>query len=180
MRKLFYLFFLLSFFSCKDENKDQKTHALRAEPLEVPVVLTPGKDTFKLPTIILAGAPIINKVQPPIVSSSLADNPNTPQGIPHFSNFTTKDGLALDAIAYSILDKMGNLWFGSHGGGVSRYDGKTFTNYTTAQGLANNTVFSITEDEMGNLWFGTYGGGVSRYDGKTFTNYTTAKGSQIM
>ena len=73
-------------------------------------------------------------------------------------------------------DKTGNLWFGTEGGGVSRYDGKTFTNYTTTQGLASNVVLSITEDKTGNIWFGTYVGGVSRYDGKTFTNYTTAQG----
>ena len=78
---------------------------------------------------------------------------------------------------------MGNLWFGTDGGGVSRYDGKSlpagqasFTNFTTEQGLANNTVLSITEDKRGNLWFGTQGGGVSRYDGKSFTNYTTEQG----
>ena len=62
------------------------------------------------------------------------------------------------------------------GGGVSRYDGKSFTTYTTAQGLANNSVLSIAEDKSGNLWFGTDGGGVSRYDGKSFTTYTSAQG----
>ncbi|HWY11976.1 MAG TPA: two-component regulator propeller domain-containing protein, partial [Bacteroidia bacterium] len=70
----------------------------------------------------------------------------------------------------------GNLWFGTYGGGVSRYDGKFFTNFTTAQGLANNIVVSITEDKTGNLWFGTQGGGISRYDGKSFTSFTTEQG----
>ena len=40
-------------------------------------------------------------------------------------------------------DKTGNLWFGTDGGGVSRYDGKSFSTFTTAQGLANNVVRSI-------------------------------------
>ena len=93
-----------------------------------------------------------------------------------FTNFTTDNGLALDVICCSVMDKTGNLWFGTLGGGVSRYDGKSFTNFTIAQGLANNTVKSITEDKTGNLWFGTEGGGVSRYDGKSFTNFTTAQG----
>jgi hypothetical protein len=52
-------------------------------------------------------------------------------------------------------DKSGNLWFGTYGGGVSRYDGKSFTNFTTDHGLANNSIPSITEDKSGNLWFGT-------------------------
>jgi ligand-binding sensor domain-containing protein/serine phosphatase RsbU (regulator of sigma subunit) len=93
-----------------------------------------------------------------------------------FTTYTTDNGLPLDAVTASCLDHFGNIWFGTYGEGVSRYDGKSFTNYTTAQGLANNAVFSICEDKMGNLWFGTYGGGVSRYDGKSFTNYTTAQG----
>jgi class 3 adenylate cyclase/streptogramin lyase len=71
---------------------------------------------------------------------------------------------------------MGNFWFGTWGGGASRYNGKSFTSFTTAQGLANNTVWSILEDKMGNLWFGTDGAGVSRYDGKSFTSFTTAQG----
>ncbi len=77
----------------------------------------------------------------------------------------------------SILeDKSGNLWFGTYGGGVSKYDGKSFTHYTEKQGLSNNRVRAILEDKSGNLWFGTDGGGVSKYDGKTFTHYTEKEG----
>jgi ligand-binding sensor domain-containing protein/serine phosphatase RsbU (regulator of sigma subunit) len=97
-------------------------------------------------------------------------------GTSTFSNYTTDQGLALDAVSCAFTDKVGNLWFGTWGGGLSRYDGKSFTNFTTAQGLANNGVRCITEDKAGNLWFGTYGGGVSCYDGKSFTNFTSAQG----
>ena len=94
----------------------------------------------------------------------------------NFTNFTTDDGLALDAISCSIMDSLGNLWFGTFGGGVSRYDGKSFTNITVAHGLANNAVYCIAEDNKGNIWFGTYGGGVSRYDGRSFTSFNTNHG----
>jgi len=60
------------------------------------------------------------------------------------------------------------VWFGTNGGGVSKYDGVTFANFTTKEGLCDNTVSSILEDRGGNLWFGT-DGGVSEFDGKTFT-----------
>ena len=96
-------------------------------------------------------------------------------GLSFFANYNTEQGLALSSVACGFRDKPGNLWFGTFGGGVSRYDGKSFTNFTAAQGLANNIVYSITEDKKGNLWFGT-GGGVSWYDGKSFTNITTAHG----
>ncbi|MDG1915784.1 MAG: SpoIIE family protein phosphatase [Crocinitomix sp.] len=60
---------------------------------------------------------------------------------------------------YSILeDKSGNLWFGTYGGGVSRYDGKSFTHFTEKEGLSNNSVWSILEDKSGNLWFSTESG----------------------
>ena len=94
-------------------------------------------------------------------------------GMSGFTNFTTENGLALDAVLCSFMDHMGNLWFGTPGGGVSRYDGKGFVTFSTAQGLAQNNVSSIAEDKKGNLWFGTERGGVSRYDGKTFTTFTT-------
>ncbi|MBL4625919.1 MAG: SpoIIE family protein phosphatase, partial [Flavobacteriales bacterium] len=68
------------------------------------------------------------------------------------------------------------LWFGTNGGGVSKYDGKSFINFTVKQGLANNFVLSIAEDKNGNLWFGTNGGGVSKYDGKSFINFTVEQG----
>lgn len=94
----------------------------------------------------------------------------------NFTNFTSDDGLALDAISCSIMDRLGNLWFGTFGGGVSRYDGKTFTNITVTHGLANNQVLSMAEDRMGNIWFGTFGSGVCRFDGSTFTTFTTKHG----
>lgn len=98
------------------------------------------------------------------------------QGRGFFATFTTDNGLALDQVFCSYKDKEGNLWFGTNGGGVSKYDGKTFTNYTTAHGLANNIIWCITEDHKGNIWFGTDGSGASKYDGKQFTNYTTSQG----
>jgi len=69
----------------------------------------------------------------------------------------------------------GALWFGTLGGGVSRFDGSTWTTYTTADGLASNYVNAIAAASDGALWFGT-SQGVSRFDGSTWTTYTTADG----
>jgi len=62
-----------------------------------------------------------------------------------------------------LQDKAGNLWFGTTGEGVYRYDGKSFTQFTTKDGLSSNTVWSILEDKAGNIWLGT-GDGICRYD----------------
>ena len=75
-----------------------------------------------------------------------------------------------------LQDKAGDLWFATQGGGVSKYNGKSFTNYTTQEGLANDAVDNILEDNKGIMWFSTLGGGVSRFDGKTFATYTTTEG----
>lgn len=68
-----------------------------------------------------------------------------------------------------LQDKAGNLWFGTTGEGVYRYNGKTFTQFTTIDGLSNNKVWSILEDKAGNIWFGT-DAGICRYDGRIITS----------
>jgi serine phosphatase RsbU (regulator of sigma subunit) len=106
-----------------------------------------------------AGTPVITQLP---VAISLIDSttiiyPET-QGKGLFTTYTSDDGLAMDAISLgksTICDSEGNIWFATQGGGVSKYDGKSFITYTTEQGLANNTVRSIAEDKSGNLWFGT-------------------------
>jgi len=97
-------------------------------------------------------------------------------GISHFTTFTTDDGLSLDNITASLLDRSGNLWFGTWGGGISKFDGKSFTNFTTANGLSNNLVHCLAEDTVGNIWIGTEGGGISIYDGYSFSIKTKSDG----
>jgi ligand-binding sensor domain-containing protein/signal transduction histidine kinase len=97
-------------------------------------------------------------------------------GISNFTNFNSDDGLALDGVNCSMIDNTGNLWFGTQGGGASRYDGKSFTTFTTTQGLIDNSVTCLFQDKAGNIWFGSQGGGVSKYDGKSLTNFSTANG----
>ena len=72
-----------------------------------------------------------------------------------------------------VEDRDANVWFGrcSAGGGVHRYDGKTFRYYSTADGLGPGGVPSIDLDRQGNLWFGTTSG-VYRFDGERFVNFT--------
>ena len=72
-------------------------------------------------------------------------------------------------------DQSGNIWFGSFGGGLLKYDGKSFTLFTRAQGLPDDDIRCIAQDKKGNLWIGT-GLGVSRFDGKRFDNLSTTEG----
>ena len=87
-------------------------------------------------------------------------------------------------------DRSGNLWFGTDGVGVYRYDpsaektdGKQFTHFTIKDGLCDNSIVCIIEDMEGNLWFSSRFGGLSRYNpavatasGKSFANFTVEGG----
>lgn len=75
----------------------------------------------------------------------------------------------------SAIDSSGIKWFGTWGGGLSRFDGKRFKNYTTAEGLAGNIVNAIEIDKQGVMWIGT-NKGVSRFDGKRFINFNMMSG----
>ena len=87
-----------------------------------------------------------------------------------------EQGMNSSFVLAILEDSHGNLWFGTGGGGVSRFNGETFTHFTEKEGLSNNQVWSILEDSSGNLWFGTWGGGVSMYNGEFFTHFTEKEG----
>jgi ligand-binding sensor domain-containing protein len=66
-------------------------------------------------------------------------------------------------IVASIEDSDGNLWFGSVGEGLFKYDGKTFVHFGMEQGLNSNFIYSILQDKTGKIWVGT-NKGLNRFD----------------
>ena len=85
-------------------------------------------------------------------------------------------GLQQQWVGAMFQDKDGYLWIGTSGGGVSRYDGKSFVLYRTDNGLLNNDLRSIFQDSKGNFWFGHIRSGVSHFNGKTFTTFSKTEG----
>ncbi len=75
----------------------------------------------------------------------------------------------------SVIDSKGNLWFGTWGAGLARFDGKRWKNFTMRDGLSGNVVNSLAIDRHGVLWIGT-DNGVSRYDQNGFINYNKETG----
>ena len=73
------------------------------------------------------------------------------------------------------VDKDGIVWCGTWGGGLARFDGKTWRNYTVADGLPGNHVFMLHLDEVGTLWIGT-NNGLARRDGDKFSVMNTEHG----
>ena len=78
-------------------------------------------------------------------------------------------------VVAAFEDSKGNLWFGTNGQGVARWDGKSLRYFSIGDGLIGDVVTGITNDSEGNLWFGTQTG-ASRYDGKTFSGFNNTEG----
>ena len=74
-----------------------------------------------------------------------------------------------------LVDSDGVVWCGTWGGGLARFDGKTWRNYTVADGLPGNHVFMLHQDTKGQMWIGT-NAGLARRDGDKFAVITTADG----
>lgn len=82
-----------------------------------------------------------------------------------------------------VEDNQGNLWIGTNGAGVYKYDGSSFTNYLSEKGkrqidgLHHNIIESMAKDAKGNIWFTSMThGGVTKYDGKTFMDVMPTDG----
>lgn len=58
----------------------------------------------------------------------------------------------------SMKDINGNLWFGTTGAGIYKYDGKLFTRYAEKEGLSSNFVVGIAQDIKDNIWVATDNG----------------------
>ena len=55
----------------------------------------------------------------------------------HLRILPEKEGLHYDNIACILKDSHDHLWFGTWGGGVSKFDGETFTHFTVNEGLSH-------------------------------------------
>ena len=91
-------------------------------------------------------------------------------------HYGSLDGLAHNTANVIYVAPDGMLWFGTDGGGVSRFDGRDFFSLTLGNSLIDNYVWGIESEAEGVLWFGTFGGGAFRYDGEKLVRFTTQDG----
>ena len=152
-----------------------------SETREVTTESVPLIDSLLPPKIIDAKTAAVNKLteftSPSKTLLSTAPTPVSATSDYYVSmqNFNTQDGLMMSSILCAYKDRSGNLWFGTSGNGISKYNGTSFTNFSSNSGLIHNLINTIYQDSKGNMWFGTYGG-LSRYDGVSFENYTAEDG----
>lgn len=111
----------------------------------------------------------------------------TDVGIKHYDEasdrfeFFRPEGLPGYFLPTCMLESStGVLWFGTHNGGLYRYDVATAGLTTFDQlkdGLAHNFISTLAEDANGNIWAGTWGGGISRLGHDlSITNFSATNG----
>lgn len=79
-----------------------------------------------------------------------------------------------DAIRDMLLDRSGNMWFGTWGDGISILSpsAQKFSHYKHVPnriGLTDNEINAFTEDKNGNIWIATADGGLNMFNPKTKT-----------
>ncbi|MCY4602793.1 MAG: sigma 54-interacting transcriptional regulator [Gemmatimonadetes bacterium] len=83
-------------------------------------------------------------------------------------HFTAEQfGLSANGILALTADPQGNIWMGTSGGGVLRYDGQTFQSIRLGPSALENMVEAVLCDRRGRLWFGTREGLVAYQPGHT-------------
>jgi ligand-binding sensor domain-containing protein len=71
-------------------------------------------------------------------------------------------------------DGNNNIWIGTDGDGILKFDGKKFQKFTMKDGLSANHVRSIIQDNVGNFWISTIEG-LDIYNGMFFKNVLSNK-----
>jgi ligand-binding sensor domain-containing protein len=107
--------------------------------------------------------------------------------------YTTSNGLLSSVVLFVKVTPGGDVWTGTAGGGLSRFDGHRWTFYTPygygpslqydagwtrwprGRGIGDLWVYNIDVDPGGTLWAATWKG-LSRFDGTGFHTYTVADG----
>lgn len=71
----------------------------------------------------------------------------------------------------------GDLWIGTWGRGLYRFDGKQYHNYTSEEGLSHNNILGIVEDNRQQIWIAT-NRGLTRwsYETQQFETWFKADG----
>jgi ligand-binding sensor domain-containing protein len=86
-----------------------------------------------------------------------------------------KPGLLANGVYALDVGPDGALWISTYGGGLTKFDGKTWTTYTPVEGLGDRWAYDVEFAPDGTMWVATWKG-ISHFDGKTFTTYTEKDG----
>ncbi len=93
-----------------------------------------------------------------------------------FSRISTTQGLSQNVVLSVCIDREGNLWVGTDGGGLNRVRRRAFDQPASLSDLSVPTATSVAEDAQGCIWIGFNGGGVTRWCGNELQFFGYAQG----
>ena len=94
----------------------------------------------------------------------------------------TEKQLPENYITNIFKDSAGNIWIGTFGGGLCKFDINTlsFDTFNTRNGLPNDNICTITEDNNRHLWVSTISGIFDfNIDTKEIVNYSYSSGIKV-
>ena len=133
-----------------------------------------GKDSIPLPERIEVKGRIVTAGAPKLIKA--VERHKTESNPENFSYFTSEEGPGFPVSGQVTEDSKGNIWLGSYGHGLSRFDGVNYANFSMETGMPLDLISCTFEDANGYIWIGTNGGGVCRYDGETFIIFGEKEG----
>lgn len=74
------------------------------------------------------------------------------------NSYTRDHGLANEYVFGMMVDSKGRKWFGTNGGGITRFKDGDWKTYFPMHGLADYWVYSFSEQSNGTIWVGTWAG----------------------
>lgn len=86
-------------------------------------------------------------------------------------SYNGSNGLTNNNMLALLKDREGNIWFGTNGSGIYKYQSPKFTYFSKANGLSENYINDVAEDREGNLWLALNTDGLVKISGKKITSY---------
>ncbi|MBN1409066.1 MAG: hypothetical protein JW956_14800 [Calditrichaceae bacterium] len=89
------------------------------------------------------------------------------------------NSLSNNFIRALLVDSQGDIWAGTQGGGVNRFDSENeiFIQYShdpeDPKSLSHDNIYQILQDRSGSIWIATWGGGLNKINPDPQTGFKT-------
>jgi ligand-binding sensor domain-containing protein/anti-sigma regulatory factor (Ser/Thr protein kinase) len=90
-------------------------------------------------------------------------------------NINLSNGLTVAHVRQTLLDKQGNIWLGTSGGGLYKYFPNQFTHFDKETGLKGNRIYAVHAAKNA-LWFSAAEKGLSYIDSLGIKNLPVVEG----
>ncbi|MEO6632044.1 MAG: two-component regulator propeller domain-containing protein, partial [Mucilaginibacter sp.] len=85
----------------------------------------------------------------------------------NFKYFDENNGFTSNSVNHIFRDVDNEIWFGTNGAGLYRYNGDSFVAFSQTRGFADPNIMQFARDGNRNILIASSGTGLFAYDGKT-------------